>query len=361
MSREGRARRVAAAAVYGGSGLGMLGAAMVGLIAGEIKLARRWIGQPFGTAGPGADGVYGAGRGEPLVLAMLGDSTSVGLGANLPGETPGAVMATGLAALSGRSVVLREAGRVGGRSEELAGQVERLLTEGPKPTVAVIMIGANDVTRRTRPSVAVRWLEGAVRRLVEEGVEVVVGTCPDLGTIEPIAYPLRYLARRWSRQLAAAQTIAAVEAGGRTVSLGDLLGPQFSAHPKELFSSDRFHPSAAGYARAAAAMLPAVASATGYWPTDDRRPDTRAGDRIDDIATAAVHAVDTAGTEVTGAEVSGSDRGPQGRWVLLRRRRQPVAQPGPAPAVRPVEEAAASPQARPTVSTTTPRSAAETG
>ena len=39
----------------------------------------------------------------------------------------------------------------------------------------------------------------------------------------------RLLARKWSRDLAAAQTVAVVEAGGRTVSLGDLLGPEFAA------------------------------------------------------------------------------------------------------------------------------------
>ena len=36
--------------------------------------------------------------------------------------------------------------------------------------------------------------------------------------------PLRSLMKRWSRDLAAAQTVAVVEAGGRTVSLGDLIG-----------------------------------------------------------------------------------------------------------------------------------------
>jgi lysophospholipase L1-like esterase len=316
---------VAAAAIFGGGGLGLLGAAAVGVIATEVKLARRWIGQPFGSAGPGGDGVYGAGVGEPLVLAMLGDSSSVGLGADHPHETPGAVMAAGLAALSGRRVVLREVGRVGGQSSELDGQIDRLLSEGLRPSVAVIMVGANDVTHRVRPSEAVRALELAVRRLVEERIEVVVGTCPDLGTIEPIAHPLRYLARRWSRQLAAAQTIAVVEAGGRTVSLGDLLGPHFAARPKEMFAADRFHPSAAGYARAAAAMLPSVAASLGYWPGDEKRPDARRGEGIDDVAHAAVRAVDTAGTEVSGAEVSGEPRGPRGRWVLLRRRRQAPA------------------------------------
>ena len=64
------------------------------------------------------------------------------------------------------------------------------------------MIGANDVTELTKPSVAVPFLEDAVRRLRARGAEVVVGTCPDLGTIRPIAQPLRAYARRLSRKMA---------------------------------------------------------------------------------------------------------------------------------------------------------------
>ena len=92
---------------------------------------------------------------------------------------------------------------------------------------------------------------------------MVVGTCPDLGTIQPIQPPLRWLARRWSRQLAAAQTVATVEAGGRTVSLGDLLGPRFAAAPQRMFGDDRFHPSAEGYRAAAEVVLPSALAALG--------------------------------------------------------------------------------------------------
>ncbi len=82
------------------------------------------------------------------------------------------------------------------------------------------MIGANDVTHHVPQRESVSELAMRVVRLRDAGCEVVVGTCPDLGTVEPIQHPLRWLARRWSRQLAAAQTIAVVEAGGRSVSLG---------------------------------------------------------------------------------------------------------------------------------------------
>lgn len=345
MSRASRARRIAAAAAFGGGGIGALGAAAYGVLLTEVRITRRLIGQPFGNAGPGGEGIYGSAPGEPIQLAFIGDSTAVGLGVEHPWQTPGAVLASGLAEIAGRPVQLRIDAKVGGKSDLLDEQATRLLEFGPVPDAVVVMVGANDVTHRSPTAVAVRGLDAAVRRLREAGVEVIVGTCPDLGTIEQIPHPLRYLARRFSRELAAAQTIAVVEAGGRTVSLGDLLGPEFAARPLEMFSIDRFHPSANGYARAAAALLPSVATALGYWPAErDRRPDALRGEGIDDIAHAAVRAVDTAGTEVAGIEVSGSERGPRGRWVAFFRRRTPAA----------VTEHAAAAASAVTVSTTTP-------
>ncbi len=325
MSRIRQARRIAAAAAFGGGGLAGIGAAGIGVLLAEARLARRWIGTPYGTTGPDASGRYGAGTGEPIELAMLGDSTSVGLGVGDVETSPGAVIARGVAALSGRPVRLVVAGRVGADSGHLDGQIDDLLDRGPAPDVAVIMVGANDVTHRLVPSESVRHLDGAVRRLRALDCEVVVGTCPDLGTIEPMAQPLRYVARRWSRRLAAAQTIAAVEAGGRSVSVADLMARDLATRKHEMFAADRFHPSEAGYARLAAVLLPSVCAAIGVLPDGAQRPDVRRGEGVDDVAHAAVRAASAPGTEVSGVEVSGAARGPRGRWAVLLRRRLPVA------------------------------------
>jgi lysophospholipase L1-like esterase len=339
MSRASSARRIAAAAVYGGGGLAGLGIAGMGVLLAEARMARRAIGQPFGASGPDSSGLYGDGAGEPIELAMIGDSSAVGLGVDDPRHTPGAVLAGGLAALARRAVRLTVVGVVGAESRDLDQQIDGLLAVTPLPHAAVIMVGANDVTHRLKPSESVRCLDLAVRRLRERGTAVVVGTCPDLGTVEPIPQPLRYLARRWSRQLAAAQTVAVVEAGGRTVSLGDLLGPEFVARPREMFSADRFHPSAAGYAQAAAALLPSVFAALDLLPGDlaAQRPDLRTGEGMDDVAHAAARAVAEPGTEVAGAEMAGNTRGPRGRWALLLRRRLPRVPLVPQRADRPAE------------------------
>jgi hypothetical protein len=81
-------------------------------------------------------------------------------------------------------------------------------------------------------------------------------------------------------------------------------------------------------------MLPSVAAALGYWPDGAaEQPARGAGERVDDIANAAVRAAEVAGTEVSGTDINGAQRGPRGRWaVLLRRRRATVSTqdvPGP--------------------------------
>jgi lysophospholipase L1-like esterase len=231
----------------------------------EAHRARRSIG-PRRTVPPYADGRYypapgEAVRGTSLRLAVLGDSGAAGLGADAAHETPGGRLARELAAVAGRPVVLTNVAVVGAMSRDLHAQVDRVLAV--RPHVAVIMIGANDVTHLVRPPVSVALLADAVTRLREAGSEVVVGTCPDLGTVRPLAPPLRQFARRWSRELAAAQDIAVRGAGGRPVALAAILGGLFDAHPDQYFSADRFHPSAHGYAACADAMLPAVLDALG--------------------------------------------------------------------------------------------------
>jgi len=183
----------------------------------------------------------------------------------------------------------------------------------------VIMIGANDVTEGTKPTVAVPYLEDTVGRLRAMGAEVVVGTCPDLGTIRPLAQPLRAYARHLSRRMAREQTVAVVRAGGRTVSLGHLLGPLFMTH-LELFSEDRFHPSAAGYDAAAQAVLPSCLDALGL-RTRARSASPFTTRRVKPARKAAAQAVAHPGTEVAGAERHGQASGKRGPFAQLRRRR----------------------------------------
>lgn len=321
MGKVAAARRLASAAAYGGGGLSVLGAGLYGVLRAEASLARRTIGEPADLPPPDATGWYGRGRpGPALRIALLGDSSAAGYGVHSVEETPGAVLGSAVAGRANRRVHLREYAVVGARSSDLAVQVDRALPT--EPDVALIFIGANDVTHQVLPSQSVRSLAEAVRRCVEAGTQVVVGTCPDLGTIRPIAPPLKQVARLWSRRLAAAQTIAVVEAGGRTVSLGSMLGAEFDAAPALLFGPDRFHPSADGYRKMVSAVVPSVLAALGFAPDEEAQPITLRGEAVLPVSTAAVEAARTPGTEVDGTEVAGSQRGLRGRWVALRHRRR---------------------------------------
>lgn len=298
----------------------MLGGALYGVLRIEAVVARKTIGR-LDHDPPNSSGWYGRGRPGPAIkVALLGDSSAAGYGVERVEETTGAQLASGLAEQADRRVYLRSFAVVGAMSSDLDAQIERALPT--EPDVAVILIGANDVTHTVLPSASVRFLSEAVRRLHEADVAVLVGTCPDLGTIKPIAPPLKQVARSWSRRLAAAQTITVVEEGGRTVSLGSILGPEFAAAPALLFGPDQFHPSADGYRSLAQVLLPSTLAALGLIGDDEATPEAVRGEGVLPIATAAVQAVNTPGTELDGTEVGGSRRGVRGRWVELRHRRR---------------------------------------
>jgi len=298
MSRASRVRAVTRAAAYGGGGLVGVTSAVFGLLVGEAWVARRMIG-PATTAPLDADGRY-LPSGEwaadqPIRLAVLGDSGAAGFGVADARHTTGAFLASGLAQVLGRPVLLRSFAVVGAKTSDVLGQVEQ--AQPWHPHVAVVIVGANDVTHAVTPGRSVAQLGLVVRRLKELPTEVVVGTCPDLGTVRPIPHPLRWVARRWSRGLAAAQMLSVVENGGTAVALADLLGEEFDAHPDVFFGSDRFHPSVTGYRALADVMVPSLAAVLD--PEADEVPRHSAAAGRLGHEQLAVQAAEVAGAEVS--------------------------------------------------------------
>ena len=228
----------------------------------QAARARSIIGQPLGHRAPDADRSYRKKRGDRIELLLLGDSIAAGLGADDARGTLGARLARKLAKGTDRAVRLRTAAVVGSESSMLAEQLDAL-PEEYRPDLAVVIVGGNDVTHRVPVGESVKHLEDCIERLRATGAQVVVGTCPDLGALRAVPQPLRALGARASRQLAQAQRAAALERGAFAVSLADVVGPFFITNPDEMFSLDRFHPSALGYKRTAAAMLPSLLVALG--------------------------------------------------------------------------------------------------
>ena len=122
----------------------MLGAGLYGVLVAEAKFARRMIGNATDTP-PDATGWYGRGRPAPAIrIALLGYSSAAGYGCERVEETPGALLASGVAERADRRVYLREFAVVGAESRDLSEQVDRTLPI--EADLAVILIGANDVT-----------------------------------------------------------------------------------------------------------------------------------------------------------------------------------------------------------------------
>lgn len=256
--------------------VGLAAVAARSLLARQAALARRRIGKPLGEVALDADRVWRSKLpGRPVELLLVGDSIAAGLGAERPKDVLGARIAKGVAGFLHRPVRLRTVARVGAESSDLARQLDLLSDgdhgdHGDAADVAVIVVGGNDVTHRVPAGVAAAQLADAVGRLRERGTEVVVGTCPDLGALRPVPQPLRSLGAQASRQLARAQAAAASRAGARVVSLRRAVGHLFVTNPDDMFSLDRFHPSALGYRRTADALVPEVIAALAAGPRAPR-------------------------------------------------------------------------------------------
>lgn len=249
-----RAARSLAATSFG------LAAGTLALLVAEAVVARS---RPYllPDTAPPVEGQFGDPDDVPLKLAIVGDSTGVGVGVELTEDTVGAQVAAALS--TERRVILTCVAIAGSRTGDLGPQVSRALLG--RPDVVLMLIGANDATHGTPLDRVLSQQSTAVARLRAEGVAVVVGTCPDMGARNFLP-PLRQVVAWQGRRVARVQDIAVRDAGGDPVPLGLICGPQFRADPEAL-SEDNFHPSAFGYRLWTEALLPTVQRAVGLQTT----------------------------------------------------------------------------------------------
>ncbi|MCW2504717.1 MAG: family lipolytic protein [Actinomycetia bacterium] len=192
-----------------------------------------------------------------LRLAILGDSIAYGIGAARSQDNLAHLLAADLAA-AGVAATPRVFAVPGARSSGLAAQVRS--ARAWHPDLAVIVIGANDLTRLVPPAQAAADLGTAVRELRAAGTETIVAPAPDLSVIPHVPPALRGIVQLGSARLREAQAAAVRAAGGRIADPDGIASAAFARDPA-LFSADRFHPSSAGYAVIAAAVAPAVRAA----------------------------------------------------------------------------------------------------
>ena len=192
-----------------------------------------------------------------LRLAVLGDSIAFGQGASSREDRPASRLARMLTA-RGVDVTTRVLAVPGARSAQLGSQVAAATDWLPQ--VAVIVIGANDLTHQTPPEGAARDLGAAVRRLREAGASVVVAPAPDLSIVPHVPEALRPVVAERSATLRSLQVAAVRDAGGRVADEDGSTSAAF-AGDRGLFCADAFHPSSAGYAVITGALWPGVLAA----------------------------------------------------------------------------------------------------
>ena len=185
-----------------------------------------------------------------LRFLVLGDSLAHGTGAARPADTLGARLTRALEQ-AGRTVHATVVAVPGATSLDLAAQVRR----AAPADLALLVIGANDLTRQVPPDAAAGALAAAVRELRARGADVLVVPTPDLSSVAWGPPALRPFVAAVSDGLRARQTAVAEAAGAVVAPVSAALSQAFAADPS-LFSADRLHPSSAGYARVAEALAP---------------------------------------------------------------------------------------------------------
>jgi len=194
---------------------------------------------------------------SPLRLVVLGDSIAYGTGASQVDQTVGPRLAQALRR-EGYDVDLRVLAVPGATSRDLAAQLRRAVSLGVD--LALIVVGANDLTRLVPPAQAAAALGTAVTALRAAGARVVVAPAPDLSDFPAIPPAFRPLVHSACLRLQQSQAAATEAAGGVVAPVSAELARAFAADPA-LFSRDRFHPSSAGYARIADTLTPYVVTA----------------------------------------------------------------------------------------------------
>jgi lysophospholipase L1-like esterase len=243
-----------------GAGAGTVG--LFGMVIGaEILAARRRTVLPeteyerilsFPGRSPGR-----ADDAPPLRLAVLGDSTTTGVGTERVEDTYAAL--AGLALAERGPVEVHVLGRASSRiNDVLTEQVP--LAAAIEPDLVLLVVGANDATHVTPFREVATGIREILRGLGDR--PVVVAGVPRLTLVRLLAPPLRELSHIRGQHVNRILRRAAARRPGTTFVPLVARPPRGDAEFwKGFLAADGFHPSAIGYARWALELVPALLAA----------------------------------------------------------------------------------------------------
>lgn len=192
-----------------------------------------------------ASGSFGVGRGRPIRLAALGDSTLTGPGVATANDIWVRVVADRLSSRLGRQVDLRSFG-TGGATAAVVARDQLPWALDFSPHISLVSVGANDVMRGVPMRKLMSDLDTIVGGLAGVGSRVVLSGVGDLGSIPRLTPPLRQMATRLSRRADRVHTEVAVRHGAIKADQWSWASSQFRTRP-DVWSPDHFHPNAAGH------------------------------------------------------------------------------------------------------------------
>lgn len=232
------------------AGLGLLGVA----VHNATRVARLRRDGPAEGGERTHDAVVGEGLGEELRVLILGDSAADGFGITDAQLAFPRQVAVRLAAATGRRVRVASVAENGATTATLTrDQLPVLRRRGGDVDVVVLSVGVNDAVARHAPR-QVRTETGALldaARAAVPDADLVLVTCPDLGTAPRIPRPLRDLLGWSCRRVARAQLRAARDAG---VAVAEIDGRVDAS----MYGVDGFHPGPLGQAGMADLVVAAL-------------------------------------------------------------------------------------------------------
>ncbi len=218
--------------------------AAVGTLAAEVWVATRHRFLPASQPHE-IDCVLGPEDGEPLVLAVLGDSSVAGVGADSAETTLTYGVAQVLAAQ--HRVTLHALGVSGARLANVVTEQLPQLAE-IDPDVVLVCVGTNDITHCT-PMLEVRrqlrLLASGLETVAPDAVKVVSGL-PPAETSRAFRWPLRNVLGTWARAYTRLYKAELEHHGITVLDIAKVTRAAFHRRP-EMFSDDWFHPSSTGY------------------------------------------------------------------------------------------------------------------